>query len=112
MAESHVARLARAIQWLDEELEKAAKGASEKATSLLKVADSLVREFENDVDVAVKVLADELESRVDEAVKAMDAEYEERLRKALEEVKSKAEANLEKAVDAVVKEIISMMEGA
>ncbi len=112
MTESHVARLAKAIQWLDEELERAAKAASEKATSLLKVADSLVREFENDVDVAVKMLADELESKVDEAVKAMDAEYEEKLRKAVEEVKSKAEANLEKAVEAVVKEIISLMEGA
>lgn len=112
MGQSDVARLANAIQWLDEELEKAAKSASEKATSLLKVADSLIREFENDVDVAVKMIADEINAKVEDLVKVLDAEFSEKLEKALDEIKSKAEANIDKAVEVVVREIIRLAEGA
>ena len=111
MGDSSVAKLANAIQWLDEELERAAREAGERATRLLQTVDALLREFENDVDIAVEGVRRELAEAVENAVLVLREEYRRREERELAEVRSRAEGRIDEAVKAVLDELVRILEG-
>ena len=111
MGDSSVAKLANAIQWLDEELERAAREAGERATRLLQTVDALLREFENDVDIAVEGVRRELAEAVENAVLVLREEYRRREERERAEVRSRAEGRIDEAVKAVLDELVRILEG-
>lgn len=111
MVDSSVAKLANAIQAFDEDLEKAAREAGERATRLLQTVDALLREFENDVDIAVEGVRRELSDAVESAVLVLREEYRRREERELAEIRSHAEGRLDEAVRAVLEELVSILEG-
>ena len=112
MPESPVARLAKAVTWLDEELARLSKEANDRAGALLSAADSLLREIDNDVDIALEAIRRELEKAVEDAVVVTREAYRRRIEEEVSSIREKAEARMEEAVRAVVEEIIAMLGGA
>ncbi len=111
MQRSPVARLADAVNWLEDELKRMEDEARSKANELVRLSDLLARELMNDVDLVVHQVVEEAKRAVEEEAKRLEEEYLAKIESEVARLTSMAEANKDKAIDIVVREIKALLGG-
>jgi membrane protein involved in colicin uptake len=111
MPASPIERLADAVNWLEEELERLRELASEKAGDLMRTADLLMRELENDADILVDSVIRELNELAEKEVEMIKVKADEERARLAEKLRRAAEANKKRAVEEVFKAIIERLGG-
>jgi vacuolar-type H+-ATPase subunit H len=111
MPGSPIERLADAVNWLEEELARLRELASEKAGDLMRTADLLMRELENDADILVDTVLKELNELAEKEVERINVKADEERARLAEEFRRAAETNRERAVEEVFKAIIERLGG-
>ncbi len=111
MARNPVARLAEAVSWLEEELARARERASGEAGEVVRTADLLLEELENDANILVEGIARELARLAEEEVHKIDMWLDAEKARLARELEEAAKANMESAVDAVFRVIVERLRG-
>ncbi|MEB2837373.1 MAG: hypothetical protein GSR80_000473 [Desulfurococcales archaeon] len=111
MPASPIEKLAAAVNWLEEELASLRELASDKAGDIMRAADLLMRELENDAEVLVESIIRELNELAEREVVSIDAWADSEKARLTEEIRASAEANMERAVDEVFKVIVERLGG-
>jgi len=109
---SPVERLASAVNWIEDEIEKLRGVTKRYSRELLELADKLASELEVEANRVLERILAELREELGSISRNLEEEHKDRLSKILDEIRKKAEKNFDDAVDEVVKAIIRLVEGA
>ncbi|MEB3779874.1 MAG: hypothetical protein GSR85_06560 [Desulfurococcales archaeon] len=111
MPRSPVAKLADAVNWLEEELKKLDDEARGSANEILRLADMLARELSNDIKITARMAIEEAEEAERREAERLEAEYRRRVEEQITMVRDKASKNIDKAVEAVIEELKKLIAG-
>jgi len=111
MPKSPVAKLAEAVNWLEEELKRLDDETRGSANEILRLADMLARELSNDIKIAARMAVERAEEAERREAERLEAEYKKLIEEQLETVKDRASRNFNRAVEAVVDEIKRLIAG-
>ncbi len=109
MPESPVEKLTNTVLQFDTKMDQLSVLAQEYAGEIVKYADLLARELENDINIFYKQLEDQIRAFVESKSKELEKSYSQLKEDKLREVRYKAETNKEKAVEAVVEELKKLL---
>jgi hypothetical protein len=111
LAGGPVARLAEAVTWLEEELARIREKASGEAGQIMRTADLLMGELENDAAILVEGIVRELHKLAEEEVKRTNAWLDAEKARLARELEESARANRQTAVEAVLEKIVEALKG-
>ncbi|MCE4625970.1 MAG: hypothetical protein F7C35_08950 [Desulfurococcales archaeon] len=107
--ESPLDRLTKAVLKLDDDMVRLSDGAKSKAGELIRRADSLALELENDVKILLKELVEDLDRTVKEKSEELKKRYALEKDERLRDVRVNAELHMEEAVKTILDEITRIL---
>ncbi len=107
--ESPLDRLTKAVLKLDDDMARLSDGAKARAGELIRRADSLALELENDIKILLKELTEELERTVKEKTEELRKRYALEKDERLRDVRVNAELHMEEAVKTILNEITKLL---
>jgi len=111
LAGSPVARLAEAVNWLEEELARVRERVSGEAGGLVRTADLLMEELENDANILVEGIVRELHKLAEEEVEEINVWLDGEKARVAREIEESARANRGRAVEEVLRVVRERLAG-
>jgi len=111
MPGSPIEKLADAVNWLEEELVRLRELASGKAGDLMRTADLLMRELENDAEILVESVIKELGELAEREIERINVKAGEEKARLAEALRRAAEENRGRAVEEVFRAIVERLGG-
>ena len=105
MEGSPINTLTKAVLQLDDAMVRLGDEAKAAAGEIVRTADQLAQELENDVQLLVYQLVEELKKTVEREAERLRREYSERKEETLRDIRLNAEIRMDEAVNAILEEL-------
>lgn len=109
MEESPISALTKAVLGLDEAMVRLGDEAKAAAGDIVRTADGLAQELENDINVLLYQLVEELNRKVEEEGDRLRREYAERKGQVLRDIRLSAEIRMDEAAQAILEELSKIL---